>query len=260
MTILFRKLSKPLLQRLLVNLSITLPTLGVWAMPLRDLHDAVADGDVERVQQLIAEGVDMNALYDGTTPLHRAVARGHLKVVRMLLSLGADIEARSAIGTTPLYWAAEHRRDAIVEALCNAGANVNTVNPRPQMEDTPLHEVAGMGCSGIVRILLATGADIEAEDFHENTPLYRAAKQGHLTVVQLLAAAGATISQHIINRALMNRHYEVARFLIETRGVRVTTFHERLKAFPLAKQKKLCNDLLKITAEYVNCNWPRSPQ
>ena len=219
----FRQLSKLLLQSLFVTLSITLLASGICAGAL---HDAAADGDVERVQQLIAAGEDVNTVdEDGDTPLHNATLRGHL---------------------------------AVVQTLCDAGVNVNIKDG--MVGATALHWAVGRGYLEVVKTLLAAQANLEARDLLGETPLFWAAERGYLALVKVLCHAGAATSQIIINLALVNRHYEVARFLIETGDVRVATFHERLKAFPLAKQKKLCNDLLKITAEYVNCNWPRSPQ
>ena len=63
------------------------------------LHDAVEDGDVEAVRQLVEEGADVEAQdADGDRPLHLAAQDGHLEVVRVLVEAGANVEAQAPNG------------------------------------------------------------------------------------------------------------------------------------------------------------------
>ena len=69
------------------------------------LHFAARDGDLDRVQRLLASGCDVNAFDElGKTPLHYAVAREQFAIVQYLLDHGADVNARheANIGDTPL--------------------------------------------------------------------------------------------------------------------------------------------------------------
>ncbi len=59
---------------------------------LEHLHEAAANGEIERVKLLISEGADVNVkCNDGQTPLHYAARRGHKEIVEVLLAHGADV-------------------------------------------------------------------------------------------------------------------------------------------------------------------------
>jgi hypothetical protein len=70
------------------------------------LHFAAQDGDLRRVQELIAAGYDVNAFDEGMryTPLHYAVKGEFFAVARYLISCGTDVNAHdeTRIGETPL--------------------------------------------------------------------------------------------------------------------------------------------------------------
>jgi ankyrin repeat protein len=91
------------------------------------LHFAAADGDLEKVRELVADGCDVNAFDDSLsfTPLHHAVKGGHLPVVSYLLATGADFNAREEhkCGNTPLGEVAGNCSYAMAELLVNAGAD-----------------------------------------------------------------------------------------------------------------------------------------
>ena len=89
---------------------------------------------------------------------------------------------------TPLQLAVESDSKKIVELLINAGANVNVTSATGRW--TPLHVVASRGVScDMMRMLIAGGADIEAQDVHGETPLFNAYGNG----VELLLVEGANI-------------------------------------------------------------------
>lgn len=62
-----------------------LPELVYWA----------SLGDVEQVEQLLAEGIDPNQTdHEGYTALQAAAENDHLDVVKLLVSKGADIRSK----------------------------------------------------------------------------------------------------------------------------------------------------------------------
>src|SRR6266851_8228559 len=78
----------------------------------RPIHEAVLNGHMEKVRQLIrADHRTVNAPdYDGNTPLHLAVLRGKTNIAVFLLSKGADVNAKNHAQMTPLIFAARGGR------------------------------------------------------------------------------------------------------------------------------------------------------
>ncbi len=99
---------------------------------------------------------------DGRTPLHRVFTEepleGHAAAVRDLVARGADPDRQDRNGWTALHFAAQARSVAGAEALIAAGAG-------PDLTDAhgngPLVRAifASEGETGVVRLLLAAGAD-----------------------------------------------------------------------------------------------------
>jgi hypothetical protein len=102
---------------------------GLWA--------AVLDGDEERVQQMLAQGADVNATNDyGTTALILAAKKGHTKIVKLLLEKGADVRFTERNGYTALRWAEEKGHKDIVPLLRANQADVVTPREGTEPEDT----------------------------------------------------------------------------------------------------------------------------
>lgn len=90
------------------------------------LHFAAADGDLERVRELLAAGHDINAFDDlSKTPLHYAVENENLTVAQFLIEAGADVNANDAekAGNTALAGVAETCSLAAARILIEAGAD-----------------------------------------------------------------------------------------------------------------------------------------
>lgn len=63
-------------------------------------------------------------------------------------------------------------------------------------ECTPLMEAASAGHLDIVRLLIAHGADVNAQSTSGNTPLMYACAGGHEDAVETLLEAGANVEDH----------------------------------------------------------------
>jgi len=84
------------------------------------LIDAATNGDVAKVQALLAEGADVNYQDQyGRTALFSAAKRGHTEAVRILLTKGAEVNHKSKAGKTALSMA---DTKAIAQLLKAAGA------------------------------------------------------------------------------------------------------------------------------------------
>jgi len=116
-----------------------------------------------------------------------AAQEEQLDTVQRLLSSGTSASARDAAGYTALHYAARNGHVGIVELLLAARANVNAA----ECSFTPLLRAAFMGHTAIVSMLLSRKADVSTPDTVEGlTPLHKAAARGHGDVVGLLLAAG----------------------------------------------------------------------
>lgn len=83
-----------------------LPELVYWA----------SLGDVEQVEQLLAEGIDPNQTdEEGYSALQAAAENDHLAVVKLLVGKGADVAYKSEYSALQLAEMAEHTE--VVEYL-----------------------------------------------------------------------------------------------------------------------------------------------
>lgn len=156
---------------------------------------------VEGLWAMIEEllGKDSAAQYRRTRPepIHEAVALGDLEEVKRLIAQGTSVDA-SLNGRTALQAAASDGQVGVVELLLADGADVNA---RDTSGATPLHEAAAEGHTAIAEMLIANGADVSAKDEDGNTPLHKAASSlhkvtsySHRAIVELLIANGADVN------------------------------------------------------------------
>lgn len=165
------------------------------------LHNAIQDGDVDQVRILIANGEDVNKRdrYLGW-PLHQAAITNNLEIAELLIAEGADVKVEHRLFGNLLYAAALKSSVEVAAFLLAHGADPNPElsNVRGALSKTPLHIAAELGSAGMVDLLVANGADINArtgiqeDDVATYTPTHSAALAGHQNVVALLRALGAT--------------------------------------------------------------------
>ncbi len=79
---------------------------------------AAAQGDLEEIQNLIANGHDVNSQdYDGRSALHIAVSENNLEVVNFLVEHDANIHLKDRWNTTPLSEAKRQNNNEIIQLL-----------------------------------------------------------------------------------------------------------------------------------------------
>jgi ankyrin repeat protein len=141
-----------------------------------DLFSAVALGDEEGIPRLLkAHPQSANARGpDGYPALHFAVGMDYKKIVAMLLEAGGDVDIRNksdhtgTVGETALHCAAFWGRYDIAKLLLDSGADVNALTER---QSTPLHNAARMNNVRLARLLLENEANPSAKDKDGKTPL-----------------------------------------------------------------------------------------
>jgi ankyrin repeat protein len=152
---------------------------------------AAIRGDVDAMRALIEKGADVNAKNGaGNTALMAAATNGHAGAVRLLLEKGADARATSKLGETALGNAAMAGDLETVNMLLERGADVNSRNSRGY---SPLLLAAGSDAmhAGIVKTLLAKGADTTFSADYDEDVLMLAAKRGNTEVTRLLGGTAA---------------------------------------------------------------------
>ena len=159
------------------------------ADPLLDYFKAVQLDNADGVRRLLKE-VDPNAPspISGEPALVLALREGSLAVFDVLLAHpGIKLEQAAPNGNTALMMAAFKHHKQPVLALLDKGAAVN----RPGW--SALHYAAASGDDEIARILLASGAALNAPARGLLTPLMIAAREGHESTVKVLLDAGADV-------------------------------------------------------------------
>ncbi|RHY54332.1 hypothetical protein DYB34_000118 [Aphanomyces astaci] len=165
------------------------------------LHVAVSNGDLVRVQDLLAAGIATDGLDDdGRTPLWYALE--HLEIAVLLLNQGRpskhQIVAPDMYGTTLLHVVTRQRNiEMLTLLLLQADPSDESapfsepmdVDARDSHQQTALHVAATFGFRKCVEMLLAHGASPAVLDENSQTPIMLATLGGHVGSVQLLQVA-----------------------------------------------------------------------
>jgi ankyrin repeat protein len=122
-----------------------------------------------------------------------AAKNGRTAMAELLLAHKANVNATDNSGETQrgkIFKAAVEADCAIVEALLQASPEL--IKARNLGGDTLLHAAMHfMGHKEIVDLLLAKGADINAQNKEGKTPLQKAWESGNYELVDILLAHGA---------------------------------------------------------------------
>ncbi|XP_071957076.1 transient receptor potential cation channel subfamily A member 1-like isoform X2 [Antedon mediterranea] len=165
---------------------------------------------------------------DNFTPLLIAACYGHATTIEILLKHRAKITATDKLEKSAFYLAAEEEHFEALQALLKHPKAKNLLEESDRYDNGPLHIAAKNGYLPIVKLLIESGADIDAkneeeqtpahlaalngrfrtikelvshdptvvddEDEYSNTPLHLGSQEGHFKVVQVLIGAGAEIT------------------------------------------------------------------
>jgi ankyrin repeat protein len=148
------------------------------------------EGDLPAVNLFLSAGMEPNATVDQerNTVLMVAAANGRASLVEALIEAGADVNAQNRNGATPLMSAATQGDAAIVRELIEANADVHHQDGGG---DTALSLAAAAGHEANVTLLLDTGARPEAI----NRAFINAAQYSEPAIARLLIARGADVKK-----------------------------------------------------------------
>ena len=157
------------------------------------LWSAAQNGDMETLRVLLDRGGKRSLRESGwNSPLIGGINGGQKKAVKFLIEQGADPNAKDGAEQTALTLAVQKNWADVVETLLDKGAHLNQ-KPMQNMPG-PLMTAAQMGYPEIVELLLERGEKPDTKDSFHRTALSYAAGNGNVKSVTLLIAKGADVN------------------------------------------------------------------
>ncbi len=165
---------------------------------MSELMNAALNNQIASVKLLIEKGADVNAKYEGCTPLMYACSK---EIAKLLIEKGADVNAQAADGGTAtsgqggggtaLMGASRGGDTDLVQFLLEQGANVNA---KDKTGWTALLLGIAPDKIEIAKILIEKGADVNAQNEHGYTALMSAIICDDMQLVKLLLANNAKVN------------------------------------------------------------------
>jgi uncharacterized protein len=159
------------------------------------LHEAVRQGKIDLVRDLVARGADLQSRTDmpsgpptyfrsgGLTPFLTAAETGNVAMMRELVALGADPKTKTPEGVGGVLLATGSRKLDAVKLMVELGGDVNDAR---RSGGTALHTATRQGANDIVQFLVDNGADLSAKDRFGRTPLEAAEFEAPKPTIELL--------------------------------------------------------------------------
>ena len=193
---------------------------------MKQLFDAIKAGDAAAVTALLdSDHAAVDARDDkGVNAFTFAKYNRQEDIARLLLDRGAKIDAHAAAmtgdenrlrhliaadkscmaafshdGWTPLHLAAFFGQTACAKLLIESGAEVNARSTNA-MKNMPLHAAAAGRKTDLVMLLVENGAAVNAQQHGGWTALHAAAQSGDNTIAHLLIGAGADLKLRADNQ------------------------------------------------------------
>jgi len=219
----------------------------------QDIHRAVAEGDLDKVESLLKENPLLVNEEDtnGRTPIFTAIMRRNPEMVKLLIDNGALVRVGDKNLRAPIHFAGFNNDMTMMTLLLEHGAVIDTraigaatplihsslfnsyemsrfliehgadINIQCNSLTTPLYFASLNNNLEYLNYLLDAGADIDTPDFLNRTPLYVAVRDGYEEIVKTLMDKGADfrIKDTHLNRSLLHLasiqgHGEIAGVLI----------------------------------------------
>lgn len=159
------------------------------------VHQAVTVRNPKVMRWLLNAGANIETKDDkGNTALSRAAFRGDLPMVKMLLDAGANKDSRNQEGKTPLRLAIasifSNKAREIAMTLIRGGADVNLAD---NDGISPLHVAVVCNMREIIEALCNANAELNPRNEEGETPLEWAIQFDHHEAEALLRARGAVL-------------------------------------------------------------------
>ena len=170
----------------------------------QNLLDAIREGNVANLKKAIEKGADVNERggnYEGRYPIHIAAQSKSLECLEALVDAGADVNTTDNHGAIPLHCVDSNKEIAIVQYLVEHTENVNAYNHF----GTPLHLAINKNNEDVIEVLL-TRQDIDVnaqtkknvyrsnEKLNDKTPLHLAIEAGNVNIINMLIVKDADLN------------------------------------------------------------------
>lgn len=130
------------------------------------IHQAVQANAQRITRYLLEQGIDPNRLDSLLlSPLHYAVQQKNLGILAMLLEAGAKVDLRSGgqLGATPLMWACAQQDAQVARLLLDSGADLNAIDLQG---DPVVNWAAYYGHPEVLKLLVDKGVDVSVHSKH----------------------------------------------------------------------------------------------
>lgn len=152
------------------------------------LADAAAQGDLSRIDALIAQGVNLNAQgKKGMTVLQFSM-HGSKKGYQRLLEQGADPNQSGMYGEAAIHYATGFKDTEFLKLALAHGANPNLTTPT---SPEPILQAILFGTKEHIQVLIDAGANLNVHCKGGDPPITHAANINAFDIVYLLLEAGA---------------------------------------------------------------------
>ncbi|KAI1313279.1 hypothetical protein F5Y03DRAFT_338577 [Xylaria venustula] len=172
------------------------PSLSIEALGLSYIHKLVL-GIIPIPLSLVLQKPVVHMLNAksrfGLTPLMYTAAQGNVAAVQALIDAGAEVNQIDFSGASALFYAARSKKEgstACVDALLQAGSDCNAVT---ESGESPLHWAIAQNCVTNACRLIDAGADVQAQTKRYKTPMYYAVYCNAVDIVRYLYNAGASL-------------------------------------------------------------------
>ncbi|PIG85595.1 hypothetical protein AARAC_007318 [Aspergillus arachidicola] len=137
------------------------------------------------------------------TGLHVAVWFDLPHILCRLLESGAVVDEVDSTNRTALHWATRLNHQDAVEGLLRGKADVERIDP--VIDHSPLHLAISLGHTGLARVLIRYGADIESQNSDGYNALHLACNCEDEEMVQILLDEGAYVNAVLMRTTLASR-------------------------------------------------------
>ena len=153
--------------------------------------------------------------------LYNAITYEDVPKAKAALAAGVDWanDGRTDHQYSTLHFAAGHTSSNGVEILRLLLASKADVNAKAEYRQTPLHLAAQSSNAVALKLLIDHGADVNAQRRDRKTPLHLAASNGHIEIVKILMANKADVKVKDLYKntplmcAVVAKHNDVEKFL-----------------------------------------------